>query len=222
LKCIGSRQGIASDIASVINCLIFTEHIEYYYEPFVGGANIVDKVQANKRIASDIDKGLIELYQRLQSGFIIPDKITIEQYFDSLAHYKAKDKSYQDWMYKFVGLMTSTNGKLFDHGKIKNDKQLDKIYNDNKNELEKQMINLTDVEFRHCDYNDIIESIKEKALIYCDIPDDKKFNTVDFWNKIRKSGKNNIVIISAKQAPDDFKILWESDYRQDADKLFSI
>jgi len=56
-------------------------------------------------------------------------------------------------------------------------------------------------------------------LVYCDIPYKdttqygicKNFDNDKFWNWARKLSKNNIVLISECQAPNDFESIWEQE-----------
>lgn len=71
----------------------------------------------------------------------------------------------------------------------------------------------------------IIKSIDVKnAVIYCDPPyanttkykDD--FNHDEYWNWVRKMSKNNIVLCSEYNAPDDFDCIWSKELTTTLDK----
>lgn len=59
--------------------------------------------------------------------------------------------------------------------------------------------------------------VPKGALIYCDIPYKgtkqfsvgKNFNHDEFWQWVRGMSKNNIVVVSELQAPNDFECVWE-------------
>jgi DNA adenine methylase len=91
-----------------------------------------------------------------------------------------------------------------------------------------------DVEFIHSDY----EKLEfDKCLIYCDPPYENssyemykdKFNHTEYWNKVREWSKNNIVLCSEYNAPDDFICIFEKQLtttfdnkqrKKDTEKLF--
>ena len=45
MKCTGSKEQIASELLPIIHGYIIMNNIDTYIEPFVGGCNIIDKVQ---------------------------------------------------------------------------------------------------------------------------------------------------------------------------------
>jgi DNA adenine methylase len=47
-------------------------------EPFVGGANVIDKVQG-KRIGGDKNEYVIALFKALQNGWIPPKNVSEEE-----------------------------------------------------------------------------------------------------------------------------------------------
>lgn len=76
---------------------------------------------------------------------------------------------------------------------------------------------LKDVIFTNNDYKNI--ELLPNSLIYCDIPYQntkqylysKDFNYEEFWNWVRVNSKNNIIILTELQAPDDFVCIWEQE-----------
>ena len=64
MKYVGSKQRIAKYIVPIIQNFIRDSETKVYIEPFVGGANIIDKVKANIKIGNDFDEDLIEFYQK--------------------------------------------------------------------------------------------------------------------------------------------------------------
>lgn len=51
-----------------------------YYEPFVGGANMIDKIQCNRKIGNDIHPKLIAMWKAIQNGWIFPMHISEDEY----------------------------------------------------------------------------------------------------------------------------------------------
>ena len=61
MKYMGSKSRIAGSIVPILNKIIADKQITAYWEPFVGGANIIDKIKCEKKIGSDNSKYLIAL-----------------------------------------------------------------------------------------------------------------------------------------------------------------
>ena len=49
----GSKSRISKQIVPIIQRYIQENNINIYYEPFVGGANVIDKIECNHKIGSD-------------------------------------------------------------------------------------------------------------------------------------------------------------------------
>jgi DNA adenine methylase len=52
---------------------------QLHVEPFVGGANSIDKVKG-PRLAADIDPTVIGLWKAVSDGWMPPEKVTIDEY----------------------------------------------------------------------------------------------------------------------------------------------
>ena len=65
MEYIGSKNRLSKELAPIIQSYI-TEETKGYLEPFVGGANMIDKIKCNKRIGCDIHEELIALLQYSQ------------------------------------------------------------------------------------------------------------------------------------------------------------
>ena len=76
----GSKAKITKYIVPIIQRKIDESGARYYVEPFAGGCNVIDKIKAEYRIASDSNKYLIALFQHLQDGGELPEHITREEY----------------------------------------------------------------------------------------------------------------------------------------------
>lgn len=63
-----SKAKITKYIVPIIQRKIDESGARYYVEPFAGGCNVIDKIKAEYRIASDSNKYLIALFQHLQDG----------------------------------------------------------------------------------------------------------------------------------------------------------
>lgn len=72
---LGSKNRISKYITPIIQSYI-DEGYNYYLEPFVGGANMIDKIQCNNKIGSDIDKYVIATLIGLRDGEIPPREVS--------------------------------------------------------------------------------------------------------------------------------------------------
>ena len=220
MKYMGSKSRIKKYIVPIIQNIINRNKIKLYIEPMVGGGNIIDSIQCDIKIGNDISTPLISFWQHLQEadGLDLPNEITREHYND--VKQNQNTGKYPMWYVGAVGFLSSFNGKYFDGGYAKPtlDKSSGKIrnyYDECKRNVLKQLPNVKDVIFTNEDYSNINKT--ENAVIYCDIPYQnttsyqscKHFNHNNFWNWCREVSKNNIVLISELQAPDDFICIWE-------------
>ena len=71
MKYMGSKARHAKELLPII--LAGRTEGQWYVEPFVGGANMIDKVDGN-RIGADINEYLIEFLSALQKGCVPPQR----------------------------------------------------------------------------------------------------------------------------------------------------
>ena len=221
MKYMGSKSKIATNILPYIHSYMVVNNIDTYIEPFVGGCNMIDKVQCKNRYAYDINRYLIALFVYLQDGGELPEEVTHDQYLDCRAHFYLDDGYYPDWFIAAVGFLAGFNGRFYDgcyaHSGWEGEHFRD-YYQESKRNIINQMKSLTDVKFDVADYK-ILEP--HGALIYADPPYEgtkgynnkatRGFNSPEFWDKVRHWSKDNIVLVSEENAPDDFDILWEQE-----------
>ena len=77
IKYMGSKARLSKDLVPIINNIIKQKQIDTYIEPFVGGANLIDKIKCDNRIGVDYNKYLIAMWQSLQSGWL-PHKTSVD------------------------------------------------------------------------------------------------------------------------------------------------
>ena len=77
---IGSKRKLASKILPHVQRAIKTTGFSLYLEPFVGGANVIDKVTAPYKIGADNQKYLVALLTAAGRRECIPDTITRKEY----------------------------------------------------------------------------------------------------------------------------------------------
>lgn len=105
----GSKNRLAKYLVPIIQNYI-TEDTRGYLEPFVGGANMIDKIQCNNKIGCDIHKPLIALLNKAKDDSeSLPTNITKEEYEDV----KNNKESYEDWYVGLVGFCATFSGSIF-------------------------------------------------------------------------------------------------------------
>lgn len=189
IKWSGSKRSQADDIIKY-----FPKRINTYYEPFVGGASMLrklmdcsDNIQVNKYICSDLNKGLIDLwniiktepskvsdyYEKLWKELNIDDdKERKKQYFYKVRDRYNKENNPLDFM--FI-MRTTTNGmpRYNENGDFNNSFHVtrDGITPDKLCKIVNEwsaLLNKYNVEFRCCSFTDIVP-IKDD-FIYMDPP----------------------------------------------------
>lgn len=199
MQYLGSKNKISKYILPII--LQDRRDGQKYVEPFVGGCNMIDKVEG-ARWGNDNNYYLISLWKSLQNGYIPPDNITKEEYYEI----KNNKNNFPPELVAFVGFLCSFGGKEWG-GYAFNNKG-DNYALRGKRCLLKQVNNLKDVVFTNLNYK-LMEI--ENSIIYCDPPYENTtkyktgFNSEEFWEWCRQIIKNNNKIyISEYNAPADF------------------
>lgn len=215
MKYMGSKSRIAKQIVPIIQNYIDQSTKKAYIEPFVGGANVIDKIVCDYRVGFDINKYLIALLQYAATGAPLPDTISREKY----AEVRANKEAFDPWFVGCVGFLASYNGKFFGgHAGIVHTKAgtIRDYYDEAKRNIQTQVAALRNVGFARFDYKQLGFS---DCVIYCDPPyasttaydGTDQFNHSEFWEIMREWSKRNIVIISEQTAPEDFKCIWEGE-----------
>lgn len=215
MKYMGSKAKIAEFIVPVIQSHIAVSGSRTYIEPFAGGCNVIDKVKAENRIAADKNEYLIALFKHLQAGGALPFEITKEEYD------RARDNiaDFPPWYVGAVGFLASFNGRFFDGGyagiRRENGKTRN-YYQESKKNILNQIKGggIAGIDFMVKDYREFKPC---GCVIYCDPPYEetkdyisaKDFNRPEFWQIMREWSRDNIVLISELQAPEDFITVWE-------------
>ena len=222
MRYMGSKNRLAKELIPIIQSYI-TEDIKGYLEPFVGGANVIDKIKCNNKIGCDIHKQLIALLNKAKDNVEdIPDIISFEIYEEV----KNNKEKYEDWYVGLVGFCATYGAKYFG-GYARNSK------NDNSGKRSKQAIEnlkkqaplLKDIEFKCCNFLDLPKDKIKGYVIYCDIPykgttkyKTESFPYEEFYKWAIEMAKNNTVLISEYNMPSNFKCIWEKDTKVNIDK----
>ena len=196
----GSKNRISEELLPII-----TKHLTadmYYVEPFVGGANMIDKVKHDKRIGADANEHLILLWKALQNGYVPPDCISENRY-----------KRYNK--YRFLHPLTAYIG-FFARGKGHSGQSRNYVKERKNNIFNNQIHLINNINFIHTKYDELV--ISGKSVIYCDPPYEgtTKYKSVidhnHFWEWCRnKTLEGHIVYVSEYNAPDDFEEIYNKE-----------
>jgi len=214
MQYMGSKNRIAKHILPIM--LAERKQGQWWVEPFVGGANMIDKVEGN-RMGNDSNEFLIALLIAMRDGYIPPTDISKELYYAI----KSRPADYPKELVGFVGFLCSFGGKWW--GGYAFNKKGDNYAERGSRCIVKQAKNLDGVVFKFGSYLEL--EIPENSLIYCDPPyadtckykDD--FNHDIFWNWCRTQAKRgHTIFISEYSAPNDFVCVKEIQHKTILDK----
>lgn len=209
MRYIGSKTKLAKHLLPIM--LKDREPDQYWVEPFVGGANMICRVDG-LRIGNDIHKYTIALFKALQNGWIPPTDISLEQYHEI----KKNMDSFSPELCGFVGFMCSFGGKWWG-GYAHNTAGRNYAF-DGSRGMTRQAVGFAGVDFRCGDYREL--DIPENSIIYCDPPYEgttkysMKFNHKEFWDWCRtKDNEGHTVFVSEYNAPDDYECLIQLEHK---------
>jgi len=227
MKYLGGKQRLGKYIQVKLHEIFEKNKLSGYVEPFCGSMGVMKHMTDLKTktlIANDYHPDLIALWRAVQDGsFEYPESISEEEYI------AAKQLESPNAYKAFVGFGMSFGGRYFGA-------YSQKYLNGKKEDFCKEMVNslkriekvIKNVEFTNKDY---MKMNPKNKLIYCDPPyayskypikyrrDVKKYDVFDndeFWEKVRRWSKNNIVVVSELVAPDDFVEVWNYDVNRSA------
>lgn len=231
IKYVGSKSRIAKHIVPIIQSYIDQSNASFYLEPFVGGANVIDKISCGKKIGYDINHYLIELFKNMDLINSLPDEITKEEYNAVRKSYQTGDSKYPDWYIGAVGFLASYNGKFFGGraGIVKTKiGTMRNYYDEAKRNLMSQIPNLSEVTFDEFDYKQIDMSQFKHGVIYCDIPYKNttgyqdSFDHNEFWQWAEECSHENIVLVSEQVAPVNWRSIWAQPVKRTLDNASRI
>lgn len=225
MKYIGSKNRIAKQLAPIIQSYIdgMGDKCNGYWESFVGGANMIDKIKCTHKYGTDWHKYLIALLRHVQQTVDdLPNTITKDEY----KAVNTNPNNYPDWYVGLVGFCASYNGKWFGGyaNNVRTKIGMIRNYTDEAiRNLKKQALNLKGIDFYCSNY---LDRSADGMVIYCDPPyrDTTKYATGDFdydrfypWCK--EMAKTNTVLISEYWMPDDgFECIWQRNLKCTLDK----
>ena len=160
MKYMGSKARIAKHILPII--LQNRTSDQWYVEPFVGGANMIDKVEGN-RLGADLNDPLIACLSGLSSGWL-PQKEVSEDFFNQVK----KDNSIVDLAtLGYIGTQL-TYGAMWFSTYRRDNTGLRDYANEAFRHVEKQASKIKGVKFISGSYSDL--DVPAKSIIYCDPP----------------------------------------------------
>lgn len=223
MKYVGSKNKLAKEIVPIIQSFINGD-TKAYIEPFVGGANVIDKIKHKKKIGYDINEYLISLWNELKKGYTPPNFINKEEYLIAKNNMKTMPKHYIG----LVGFFATYNAGWFRrYGAVANTKigKVRNYYQEGVRNVMKQLPDVMDIDFIHSDFLDIDLKEIKNCVIYCDIPYkdsgwemyEKPFNYEKFYKWAKEISENNTVLISEYSMPNDFKCIWEKPHKTSLD-----
>lgn len=215
MKYMGSKLRIAKYILPI---MLAERGDRTWVEPFVGGGNIIDKVDG-KRIGADANKWVIQALTSIRDHV---DEIPKNNKEFAEEDYRKLRQS-DDYKHKGLAGFTYSWGGKWLGGWARSDDRDDYVRQSYNNAVRQSPL-LQGVELVHSDYMDLI--VPDNSLIYCDPPyanaskyKDTTFDHDEFWQWCRDmAGKGHKVFVSEYTAPDDFICIWGSEIRNNLRK----
>lgn len=237
MQYMGSKSKISGEIIPILQRIIDEEEIETYVEPFVGGANVIDKIKAPRKVGADKNETLIALLIDAQKGGEkIPESLSREDwdkrkkiYRDTQGEVVANHFPLEDCVaIGATAFLGSFSCRGFSGG-MAQDTVERKYYTSRRASLMKQAQSkgFQDVHFLPLEYDEFDPNLKnynKKWLFYCDPPYqntkqygykfETNFNHEDYWNWVRELSQTAFVVCSEQSFPDDFEIIWEKEVKR--------
>lgn len=199
---LGGKYRVADKIAALIS----TYTPEIYVEPFCGSAWVADKVDARRVILADACWPLISLYRSLKGGWVPPSEVTEAEY-----EHLRRLRDPADPLTAFAGFGCSFSGRYFEGYARSGTRNY--AMNAKNSLLRKRSLWLR-AELVVADYR----ALRPRgAVIYCDPPYDgtkgfsgtARWESILFWEVVRRWSKENTVLVSEYSAPPDFQCVLE-------------
>lgn len=218
MQYVGSKNRLSKELAPIIQSYI-TADIKGYLEPFVGGANMIDKIQCDTKIGIDLHEELIELLQYAQKNEL-PETISEDEY----KMVKDNRESYPKWYVGLVGFCGSFGAKYFGGfaRRYNKDGSLFDVPKQAINSLRRQskLEEFKNIKFIHTSFQELPKDKIKGYVIYCDPPyrgttkyKTEEFPYEEFYEWCREMSENNVVLVSEYSMPDDFECIWQKELK---------
>ena len=215
MRYMGSKNRIAKHILPIM--LAERTPGQWWVEPFVGGANMIDKVDGN-RIGSDSNKYLIALLKQMQLQVPFRPPHIGEHGYKEIQHNK---DAYPDWLVGYAGFNLSFAAKFFG-GYARDKAGIRNHENEALQNLLAQQKLLAGVRFMCGDYRHL--NIPPRSLVYCDPPYSgttrykDKLDHRDFYVWCaEKADEGHTVFLSEYSAPPEFECIFEKEVASNLD-----
>jgi DNA adenine methylase len=222
MRYMGGKTRTAKKIA-----LSITEHSPYcngiYIEPFMGGASVSAAVAATDKfkhlLLSDIDPNLILLWTAGLDGWIPPDSMSRQEYMELKS---SEDSALRGWACyaashsgkPWGGYGTTASGRNYLEESVR-------LFRKRCESLNSANVKLQQIDYRELNYPD-------KSIIYADPPyhnteiyRGEKFNSKEFWMRMRELSKRCFVFVSEYLAPEDWLPIWTTERKATIDPYIS-
>jgi len=191
-----------------------------YFEPFVGGFNLVPYVHTKGKIwCGDLNPMVISMYQALAKGWLPPENVT-KELFDAAKEWPDDDprKAFvrigcsfrgSGWVFSGLGVCRST-GQYHDYP------------NEARTSILAKLSHYARVHGFDCRSYDEWKPESKPSVIYCDPPYDdrrgykpqlkanhKPFDAMQFWQWAQIMGSDHYVLVSEYSCPIDHAVAWE-------------
>jgi DNA adenine methylase len=215
MKYMGSKARIAKHLLPII--LKDRSPDQWYVEPFVGGANMIDKVDG-LRIGADSNAAVIEALKFIRDCDTPKNNMEYgeQDYANDCA--AARDDRELLGLQSYALIAFSFGAKWlggWSRGKSSSGKQRDYVAEQHR-ASEKQKAKLQGLILECSWYSSL--AIPDNSIIYCDPPYagttkyKDAFDHADFWRWCReKTKEGHRVFISEYNAPGDFKCIWSQE-----------
>lgn len=215
MKYMGSKNRIAKYLLPII--LKDRKPDQWYVEPFVGGANMIDKVVGN-RIGADFNSYVVDALKFIRDSATPAnnDEYTEADYNNAADLFRGGNHISAVDSYALIAFSFGAKW-IGGWSRGENSKGCPRDYVSEQNRAsEKQKVLLQGIKLESCSYFEL--EIPDNSIIYCDPPyanttkykDD--FDHAVFWQWCRDmSDKGHQVFISEYTAPDDFECLWQKE-----------
>lgn len=217
MKYMGSKRRIAPQILPIMLAAADSREIEIWVEPFVGGANSIDKVPARfTRKGFDANPHTIAALIGIRDHLAeFPASYSEEDYR------KVQYKHGPHPLHSLARFLVSFSGR-FDEGFARGDSSTGvprDYWKEGLRNVAKQAPLLAGVELEVADYHTLDFT---GALVYCDPPYAgtkgyrkglvPEMNYPQFWDWCRKQASQGCeVFVSEYSAPPDFKVVWSAE-----------
>ena len=218
MKYMGSKARIAKHILPIM--LKHRKEGQWWVEPFVGGANMIDKVDGN-RLGADSNAGVIEALCFIRDGDIPKDNQEFTEDNYNLAAGLARHNLLQGCSdgARYYALIAFSFGAKWiggwSRGKDSKGEPRDYVAEQYRANIKQKPL-LRGVYLKCSSYLELL--IPKNSVIYCDIPYfgatkyKDSFDHVRFWGWCRAKVKaGHQVFISEYSAPADFVCVWQKE-----------